>query len=215
MRVVLHNYFRSSTSVRVRIALNLKGISFDYVAHRLPAGAHRQPAYLELNPAGLVPTLEWPGIPPLGQSLAILEYLDETVPAPPLLPTDPAGRARVRSLAHMIACDIHPLNNLRVLNALRDRFGADDAAVAAWFRHWVEAMFPAIETRLATEPDTADFAHGATPGIADICLVAQVVNNARFDVDMRPYPTIERITQRCMALESFARAMPAVQADAL
>lgn len=214
MKAVLHNYFRSSTSVRVRIALNLKGIGFDYVSHALPAGAHRLPAYLDLNPAGLVPTLVWPGSQPISQSLAILEYLDETVPEPALLPPDALGRARVRSLAQMVACDIHPLNNLRVLHVLRERFGADETAVAAWFRHWVEATFPAIETRLSTELGTGEFAHGDTPGIADICLVAQVVNNSRFDIDMTLYPTVQGIFERCMALEAFERAMPAVQPDA-
>jgi maleylpyruvate isomerase len=213
MAYVLHNYFRSSTSYRVRAALNLKGLDYAYVAHHLQKGEQRSAGHLALNPQGLVPTLETTdGV--LTQSLAILEWLDEIFPEPPLLPGDALGRARVRSLAQMVALDIHPVNNLRILSYLRQSFGADDAAVAAWFRHWVEETFTALETRLAREAQTGIFCHGDIPGMADLCLAGQVINNARFEVDHTPYPTIRRIAEACMALEAFSKAAPANQPDA-
>ncbi|MCZ6773758.1 MAG: maleylacetoacetate isomerase [Proteobacteria bacterium] len=210
----LHNYFRSSTSFRVRIALNLKGVTAEYLSYHLRKGEQRSAAYLKINPQGLVPTLELDNGDIIGQSMAILEYLDETYPEPPLLPPDPAGRARVRSLSYAIACDIHPLNNLRVLGYLADPLGHDAAAVAEWFRHWVVVEFAALEARLSSEPQTGEFCHGDTPTMADICLVCQVTNNQRFKVDMAHYPTINRIHESCMALESFARAAPMAQPDA-
>ncbi len=213
MTLVLHNFFRSSTSFRVRAALNMKGLSYDYVSYALRKGEARAPDYLALNPQGLVPTLETPR-GSLTQSLAILEWLDETSPEPPLLPDDAWGRARVRSLAHAVALDIHPVNNLRILFALRDRFGADEAAQADWFRHWVAEGFTAIEARLAQELETGSFCHGEVPGLADLCLVGQCLNNRRFDVDMSPYPTIARIHAACMALPPFAEAAPENQPDA-
>ncbi|MCO6385538.1 maleylacetoacetate isomerase [Aliihoeflea sp. 40Bstr573] len=213
-RVVLHNYFRSSTSYRVRIALNLKGVDYDYVAHHLRHGEHRDPAYLAVNPQGLVPALVWSNGTIVTQSLAICEFLDEMIPEPPLLPAEPGDRARVRAIAQMIACEIHPVNNLRVLNTLRSRYGADDAGVADWFRQWVHETFVPLEAMLATHPQTGRFCHGETPGLADICLVAQVANNARFNVDMSPYPTISRIRDACMELSAFADASPARQPDA-
>jgi maleylpyruvate isomerase len=212
--LVLHNYFRSSTSYRVRIALALKGLPYRYVAHHLRHGAHRGAGYLAVNPQGLVPALALDDGTVLAQSLAIIEYLDETVPSPPLLPADPKGRARVRMLSQMIACEIHPVNNLRILNALRSRYGADDAEIADWFGHWVNETFAPLEKMLATSPDTGIFCHGDAPGMADICLVAQVANNARFNVDMSPYPTIARIRDACMELPAFAGAAPAHQPDA-
>lgn len=212
--LVLHNYFRSSTSYRVRIALALKGLPYRYVAHHLRHGAHRGADYLAVNPQGLVPALVLDDGTVLAQSLAIIEYLDETVPSPPLLPADPKGRARVRMLSQMIACEIHPVNNLRILNALRSRYGADDAEIADWFRHWVNETFAPLEKMLAQSPDTGMFCHGDAPGMADICLVAQVANNARFNVDMSPYPTIARIRDACMELPAFADAAPARQPDA-
>ncbi|WP_024585821.1 maleylacetoacetate isomerase [Aliihoeflea sp. 2WW] len=213
-RVVLHNYFRSSTSYRVRIALNLKGVDYDYVAHHLRHGEHRDPAFLAVNAQGLVPALVWSDGTVLTQSLAICEFLDEVIPQPALLPADPAGRARVRAIAQMIACEIHPVNNLRVLNALRARYGADDAGVADWFRHWVNETFAPLEAMLAASPQTGRFCHGDEPGLADICLVAQVANNARFNVDMTPYPTISRIRDACMERAAFADTAPARQPDA-
>lgn len=212
--VVLHNYFRSSTSYRVRIALALKQVDYTYVAQHLRHGEHRSAAYLAVNPQGLVPTLIWKDGTTVAQSLAIIEFLDEVVPQPALLPADPAGRARVRMLAQMIACDIHPLNNLRVLDRLRSRYSADDAEIGDWFRHWVDETFRPLEQMLVTSPQTGAFCHGDQPGMADICLVAQVANNARFSVDMRPYPTICRIRDACMELDAFVTTAPARQPDA-
>jgi len=210
---LLHGYFRSSTAFRVRIALNLKGVAYDQTFRHLRKGEQRAPDYLKLNPQGLVPTLEIDG-QTLTQSLAIIEYLEETRPDPALLPKDAAGRARVRSLAHAVALEIHPINNLRVLEDLKTRFGADDAAAAGWFRHWVAETFGALETRLASEAQTGTFCHGDTPTLADICLVPQVINNTRFNVDMTPYPTISRVHAACMEIEAFKQALPANQPDA-
>ena len=210
---LLHGYFRSSTAFRVRIALNLKGVDYGQTFRHLRKGEQRAPDYLKLNPQGLVPTLEIDG-QTLTQSLSIIEYLEETRPDPALLPKDAAGRARVRSLSLSLAAEIHPINNLRVLEDLRSRFGADDAAVARWFRQWVEVTFAPLETRLASEAHTGKFCHGDTPGLADICLVPQVINNTRFDVDMTPYPTIARIHKACLELDAFKNALPANQPDA-
>lgn len=212
--IVLHNYFRSSTSHRVRIALELKGLDYRYVAHHLRHGGHHAPEYLAVNPQGLVPALVWNDDKMIAQSLAIIEFIDEMVPSPALLPADAFGRARVRMLAQMIACDIHPINNLRVLNALRTRYGADDTEIADWFRHWVNETFAPLEKMLAESPETGTFCHGETAGLADICLVAQVTSNARFTVDMSPYPVICRIRDACMEMEAFQKAAPARQPDA-
>ncbi len=212
--IVLHNYFRSSTSYRVRIALAMKGIAYRYVAHHLRHGEQRSPAYLSVNPQGLVPALVWSDGTMIAQSMAIMEFLEEMAPEPPLLPADPHGRARVRMLSQMIACEIHPVNNLRVLGALRQRYNADDAEVASWFRHWVATTFEPLEALLSQSPQTGTFCHGEMPGMADICLVAQVANNRRFDVDMAPYPVITRINEACMKLQPFIDAAPANQPDA-
>lgn len=212
--LILHSYFRSSTSIRVRAALNLKGLGYEYVFHHLRKGEQRSAVYLAVNPHGLVPALQLANGQVLTQSLAIIEYLDEVHPAPPLLPSDPAGRARVRSLACAIACEVHPLNNLRVLDHLRGRFGAEDAAVSEWFVHWVETTFTPLEADLARSPATGRFCHGDAPGLADICLYAQVINNRRFAIDMTPWPTIARIYEACAALEPFIAAAPERQPDA-
>ena len=212
--ITLHNYFRSSTSYRVRIALALKGIDYDYVAHHLRHGGNRAPDFLAVNPQGLVPALVWSDGTVLGQSLAIMEFIDDMVPEPPLLPADAHGKARVRMLSQMIGCDIHPVNNLRVLNAIRKRFGADDAAVADWFRHWVAETFAPMEQMLAQDGATGTFCHGETVTMADLCLVAQVANNGRFGIDMEPYPTIRRIHDACMEIEAFRAAAPMNQPDA-
>jgi maleylpyruvate isomerase len=212
--IVLHNYFRSSTSYRVRIALALKGLEYQYVAHHLRHGEHREAPYLAVNPQGLVPALIWTDGTLLLQSLAIMEFLDEMVPEPPLLPADPFARARVRMLAQMIACEIHPLNNLRVLTSLRTLYGAGDDDIANWCRHWVNETFEPLEKILASSRDTGTFCHGESPGIADICLVPQVANNARFNVDMTPYPVISRINAACVELPAFRKAAPKNQPDA-
>ena len=212
--LTLHNYFRSSTSVRVRAALNLKGLAYDYVPLSLLKGEQGSAEHLALNPSGLVPTLVTPkGAVP--QSMAILELLDEVHPEPPLLPSDPMGRARVRSLAQIVAADIHPVNNLRILQHLETEFGVDAAGKAAWFRKWASAGMQAMETRLAGEPETGGFCHGDTVGLADLCLYAQVLNNARFEVDMSPYPTIQRIHAACMSVPALEKAAPANQPDAV
>ncbi|MBZ9698855.1 maleylacetoacetate isomerase [Mesorhizobium sp. ESP6-5] len=212
--IVLHNYFRSSTSHRVRIALEMKGVGYDYIPHHLRHGEHLEAAYLAVNPQGLVPALIWSDGMLLTQSLAIIEFLDETIPEPPLLPKDPPSRARVRMLAQMIACDIHPVNNLRVLTSLRTLFGAGDQDVANWFRHWVNEGFGPLEKLLTASPETGTFCHGEAAGLADICLAAQVTSNARFGVDMTPYPTIARINAACVALPAFQKAAPQNQIDA-
>ncbi|RWD44407.1 MAG: maleylacetoacetate isomerase [Mesorhizobium sp.] len=212
--IVLHNYYRSSTSYRVRIALEMKGLTYQYVPHHLRHGEHLEPAYLSVNPQGLVPALILGDGTLLTQSLATIEFLDETRPEPPLLPQDALGRARVRMLAQMIACDIHPVNNLRVLTSLRTLFGAGDEDVANWFRHWVNEGFQPLEKILASSSETGTFCHGDTPGLADICLVAQVASNARFGVDLTPYPTITRVHAACMAVPAFRKAAPENQIDA-
>ncbi|WP_214470554.1 maleylacetoacetate isomerase [Mesorhizobium sp. dw_380] len=212
--IVLHNYYRSSTSYRVRIALEMKGLSYDYVPHHLRHGEHLEPAYLAVNPQGLVPALVLDDGTLLTQSLAIIEYLDDIHPAPPLLPKDALGRARVRMLAQMIACDIHPVNNLRVLTSLRALFGAGDQDITNWFRHWVNEGFQPLEKILVSSPQTGTFCHGEAPGIADICLAAQITSNARFGVDLTPYPTIARINDACMAVPAFQKAAPEKQIDA-
>jgi maleylpyruvate isomerase len=211
--IVLHNFHRSSTSYRVRIALAMKGLTYTYVARHLRRGGHRTPEYLAVNPQGLVPTMVWNDGTVLNQSLAIIEFLDEIRPAPALLPSDPFGRARVRMLAQMVACDIHPVNNLRVLDALRERYGETDEGIADWFRTWVNATFEPMEKLLASSPLTGRFCHGDTPSLADVCLVAQAVNNRRYEIDMTPYPVIDRIVAECLTLRPFLDAHPDRQPD--
>lgn len=209
----LHNYFRSSTSFRVRIALAMKAQAYEYQSYALLDKEHRSDAYLAMNPDGLVPTLETPdGF--IGQSLAILEYLDEKHPEPPLLPSDIVGRARVRSLAQSVALDIHPVNNLRVLQYLGKHFSAEQADIKSWFVHWAVEGLTAVERRLSSEGETGRCCHGDTPGLADICLVAQVVNNTRFDVPTEPFPTINGIVEHCLAQPAFASSLPMNQPDA-
>ena len=214
MTLRLHNFFRSSTSTRLRAALNLKGLDFEYVAYALRKGENRTAAYLAMNPAGLVPALERDDGVVLTQSLAIIEWLDETHPTPPLLPADADGRARVRSLAYMIACEIHPLNNLRVLKRLSAQFGAGDDAVAQWFVHWVTETFDAIEATLADSPQTGRFCHGDAPTLADICLYAQIWNNRRFSIPLENWPTIAKIFGQLDGIAAFSSAAPPNQPDA-
>jgi maleylacetoacetate isomerase len=209
----LHNYFRSSASYRVRIALNLKALDYEYVSCHLRRGDHRSEAFRKLNPHALVPALETDGAI-LTQSLAIIEYLEETHPQPALLPSDPLQRARVRAIALSIACEIHPLDNLRVLAYLQNQLGLDEDARNAWYHHWIHTEFRVLEERLEREHDTGLYCHGDQPTLADICLVPQVANAQRFNVDLDHYPTIMRINHQCLKLDAFAKAMPAMQPDA-
>jgi maleylpyruvate isomerase len=213
MTMRLHNFFRSSTSTRVRVALNLKGLAYDYVPYVLRDGQTRTPDYLAKNPQGLVPTLEREDGSFLTQSMAIIEWLDETHPTPPLLPTDADGRARVRALSQLIACDVHPLNNLRVLQYLQQSFGADEVAQKGWFTHWLTLSFDALETQLAGTADT--YCHGDTPTLADICLYAQVWNNRRFAIPTETWPTIARIFAALDTIPAFRNAAPPAQPDAV
>lgn len=211
----LYTYFRSSAAYRVRIALNLKGLAYESVpVHLLRGGGEQlQPAYRAVNPAALLPSLEDDNGATLTQSMAIIEYLDETHPAAPLLPADPLGRARVRALALTVACDIHPLGNLRVLKYLVHQLKVGDEAKAEWSRHWIGEGFGALESMLASSPETGWFCHGDTPTLADCCLVPQVFNALRFEVDMSRFPTIARIHAACGELDAFAAAHPSRQPD--
>jgi len=211
----LYDYFRSSAAYRVRIALNLKGVAPDERTFvHLRMGNQRAQDYLALNPQGLVPALELDDGRVLTQSLAIIEYLDETHPAPPLLPGDPPGRARVRAIALGIACEIHPLNNLRVLNYLTGTLGATDEQRNGWYKYWIDVGFEALERQLARDDATGAFCHGESPTLADICLVPQLANARRMKVDVAPYPTLLRIEAACQAVPAFAHAAPAHQPDA-
>lgn len=209
----LYGYWRSSAAYRVRIALNLKGLSAEQEFVALPTGDQRSADYLAVNPQGLVPTLI-DGDVRLSQSLAILEYLDEVHPRPALLPGDPAGRARVRQLAQVIACDIHPIDNLKVLNFLTGELGVSADGRLTWYRHWVNQGLTALEGLMAQNPATGRFCHGDQPSLADLCLVPQLYNARRFDMDLSPYPTVQAIDAACLSLDAFAKAAPDVQPDA-
>ncbi len=212
--MILHGYFRSSAAFRTRIALNLKGLPYEQRARHLRRGEQRGADYLALNPQGFVPMLETDGGARLIQSLAIIEWLDEAYPNPPLLPTDALGRAHVRALAQMVACDIHPLNNLRVLRHLRGALAQDEAGVAAWYNHWIAEGFAAIEAVLAADARTGMFCFGDAPSLADVCLIPQVFNSRNYALDLTPYPIIRRIFDACMALPAFDMAQPSKQPDA-
>lgn len=209
----LYGYFRSSAAFRVRIALNLKGLPYETVSVHLRRNDQTRPEYLAVNPQGLVPAIEQDG-QTLTQSMAIIEYLEETHPDPRLLPQDPTERARVRALAGIVACDIHPINNLRVLRYLTHAFGRAESDIAAWYNHWIGSGFQALEALLANDARTSVFCHGDRPGLADVTLVPQVVNAGRYQLDMRPYPTITRIFDSCMKLDAFRAAHPDNQPDA-
>lgn len=208
-----HGYFRSSAAYRVRIALNLKGLTPELAFVHLRKGEQKAPPYADLNPQKLVPALEVDGRV-LTQSLAIIEYLDETHPEPPLLPADPLDRARVRALALAVACDIHPLNNLRVLSHLKSGLGHSQQEVDEWYRHWIAVGLTALEAMLADDPLTGRFCHGDRPGLADICLVPQLANARRFGCEVTGYPTLLRIEAACQELPAFADAVPGRQPDA-
>ena len=208
----LYTYFRSSAAFRVRIALNLKGLAYETAFVHLAKGEHRAPAYGAVNPQGLLPTLEDAGHL-FTQSLAIIEYLDETRPAVPLLPKDPAGRARVRSLAMLIACEIHPVNNLRVLQHLKRALGQNEEQVNAWYRHWIADGLAKFEADLTRERSGGRFCHGDTPGMADCCLIPQIANGKRFDCNFDHVPTVMRIWDQCNKLDAFQKAAPQNQPD--
>ena len=211
----LYTYFRSSAAYRVRIALALKGLTYESVpVHLLKNGGEQlAPAYRAVNPAALVPALQ-DNAAVLTQSLAILEYLEETHPTPALLPADALGRARVRALALTVACDIHPLGNLRVLNYLTDTLRASDEARKEWSRHWIGLGLAVLEQHLERDASTGVFCHGDTPSFADCCLVPQVFNARRFGLDLESFPTVKRIAEHCDTLASFQAAHPDRQADA-
>ena len=209
----LYGYFRSSASYRVRIALAMKGLDYEQASIHLAKGRQYAPEFSQISPQNLVPVLEHDGWR-LYQSLAIIQYLDEKFPQPALLPKDSLGRNRVRSLALISACEIHPLNNTRVLAYLTETLKLTDEQKNAWYRHWVTVGFTALEKRLATEPETGQFCHGDMPGFADIVLVPQVANANRFKIDLAPFPTIRRINDNCLAQEPFKKAMPQNQPDA-
>ncbi|MEN9560682.1 MAG: hypothetical protein RLZZ502_1893 [Pseudomonadota bacterium] len=205
--IILYNYFRSSAAYRVRIALNLKNISYERQAVHLVKGEHKRPEYAALNPQQLVPAIKIDGHV-FTQSLAIIEYLEETRPEPPLLPRDAVHRAQARALADLICMDIHPLNNVRVLKAIT-ALGASEAQKNAWIAQWICAGFDAIEPQLGQHR----FAAGHSPGLVDICLVPQVFSARRFNVDMSAYPRINEIDLACNELEAFAHAHPKAQPD--
>lgn len=202
----LYNYFRSSASYRVRIALALKGLPYEYVAVHLVRGEHKKPEYTALSADGFVPMLDDAG-EQLSQSLAIIEYLDETHPTPPLLPADPLGRARVRALAQSVACDIHPLNNLRVLKYLVRELKVTDEAKNGWYRHWCREGLLSLERQLARLP-ASTYCYGDAPTLADCCLVPQVANAQRFDVSFDGLDRVQAIFEACMALDAFQVASP-------
>ena len=209
----LYSFFRSGTSHRLRIALNLKGLATEYVAVDLRTEAHQSADYKALNPQGLVPTLVKGG-KVMTQSPAIIEWLEETHPTPALLPNTPDDRARVRALAAMVACDIHPINNRRILEYLRHQMKVDEAAINAWCVHWITQGFDAYEALLRANAQRGRFSFGDTPGLADLYLVPQVESARRFKVDMAPWPLITAVDAACMALDAFQKAAPAVQPDA-
>ncbi|MCE2927665.1 MAG: maleylacetoacetate isomerase [Rickettsiales bacterium] len=209
----LYSYFRSSASYRVRIALALKGLAYETAAINLLKNEQRAQDYMKLNPQGLLPTLE-DGGHLLTQSLAIMEYLDETYPNPPILPKTPAERARVRALSLAIACDIAPLNNLSSMNFLKNDLAQGEAERTRWYNHWIERGFTALEAILSNSSATGTFCHGETPGIADCCLVPQVFNARRYECDLAPYPTILRIDAACNQHQAFIAAHPSKQIDA-
>ena len=208
----LYTYFRSSAAFRVRIALNLKGLKYEPVFVHLAKGEHRQPAYAAVNPQALLPTLELDDGTRLTQSLAIIEWLEEKHPTPPLLPKEALARSRVRSLSYLVASEIHPLNNLRVLQHLKRALGQTQEQIDTWYRYWIADGLAKLEAELAGS--SGKFCHGDAPGMADCCLVPQIFNAKRYSSDLAPYPTTMRVFENCMKLEAFDRAQPSKQPDA-
>ena len=210
----LIGYFRSSAAFRVRIGLHLKGITVEHSSRHLRRGEQSSPDYVAINPQKLVPAMILDSGEILTQSMAILEYLEETHPTPPILPRDPIGRVRVRSLALIPTADIHPIQNLRVMAYLREKYEQSEEGAFAWSRHWIETGFDAYEASVATDPRTGAYSHGDQPTMADMCLVPQVFNAGRFKVDMKRYPMIQRIYDTCMKHPAFDAAQPSKQPDA-
>jgi maleylpyruvate isomerase len=211
----LYTFFRSSASYRVRIALNLKGLDYEQapIHLRRGGGEHLTPAYRTINPQALVPALE-DGGRIFTQSLAIIEYLDERYPKPPLLPRDPADRAIARSMALLIACEVHPIQNLRVLNHLKSDHKQSDDDTIRWARHWIDLGFSALERMVISASKQGKFCLADTPTLADICLVPQLANARRFGVDLSKYPRLLEVEANCMSLSAFANAVPEKQPDA-
>jgi maleylpyruvate isomerase len=209
----LYNFFRSGTSHRLRIALNLKGIAYEYVPVDLRTGEHLDAAFKAINPQQLVPALV-DGDLTLIQSPAIIEWLEERHPTPPLLPANTEDRARVRAMAAIVGCDIHPINNRRILEYLRKQLGCDEAAVLAWCNTWITAGFEALEAMLAADPKRGNFCFGNAPSLVEVYLVPQVESARRFKVDLAPFPNIVAVDDACAELEAFRRAAPAAQPDA-
>ena len=211
----LYTFFRSSASYRVRIALNLKGLAHEQIPIHLRRGGGEQfaPAYKAVNPQALVPALE-DGGRVLTQSLAIIEYLEERYPEPPLLPKDPADRATVRAMALVIACEVHPIQNLRVLNYLRSELKQPEAEANRWAQHWIGLGFSALEQMARAASKHGKFCFGNSPTLADLCLVPQFSNARRFNCDLSPYPTLVQIDAHCATLPAFAKAAPESQPDA-
>lgn len=207
--ITLYDYFRSTASYRVRLALSIKNIPYEKVEVHLTnhGGEHHSPEYLDINPQGLVPCLDING-QTLNQSLAIIEYLDETYPDIPLLPQNPFAKATIRSLAFLIACDIHPLNNLRVLNRLKEEFKADESHILSWYHHWLKSGFDAFEKKLSSLERSAPFCFGHQITMADICLIPQVYNANRYNFSMDAYPLISKINAHCLQIETFIKASP-------
>jgi maleylacetoacetate isomerase len=211
--LLLHTFWRSSAAYRVRIALALKGLEVEQHAIKFARSEHRQADYLDINPQGLIPALEHNG-EVLTQSLAIIEYLDEQFGGPNLVWGNAAQRARIRSIAQHIACDIHPLNNLRVLQYLRNALAQPEDAVNRWYAHWIASGFAGLETQLARSSQHSRYCVGDTVSLADVCLVPQVYNARRFSCDLTPYPIVTAISQHLESLPAFAAAKPEVQPDA-
>jgi maleylpyruvate isomerase len=212
--MLLYGYFRSSAAYRVRIALNLKGLAYDQTFVHLAKLEQLAESFAAINPQKLLPVLKLESGQMLTQSLAIIEYLEDTHPQPALLPKDPLERARVRALALAVACEIHPINNPRVLRYLTGKLGVSEAQRDDWYRHWVEDGLQAVEQMLVSSPQTGRFCHGDTPTLADLCLVPQVANGRRFKADLSRCPTVVRIDAECQTLKAFADAAPANQPDA-
>ena len=208
----LYSFFRSSAAYRVRIALNVKGVAYETVTVDLPGSAHHAPEFRAVNPQATIPTLDDDGTI-LWQSLAIIDYLDTRFPTPRLIPAEPVARAHVQALAQLIACEIHPLNNLRVLKYLRGELKLDDAAVSKWYSHWIAEAFGPLE-KLVTRFGGGRYCYGDALSLADVCLVPQIYNARRFSVDLAPYPTLARIAAGLEAEPAFAAASPQLQPDA-